>query len=615
MVVANHAFPSQLAGGYAGVDVFFVISGYVITRGIAGEAASGALSVSQFYFRRIRRIFPALLTVLFSCFAFAWFCLDPNQTAQLGKQAASGALFVPNLMFLLETGYFDPAAETKPLLHLWSLGVEEQFYLFWPLALVLMRRAARKPIHVTAALLAASLALFVYVGSYSKDAAFYLPFTRFWEILAGCALALKGENPHIPRLGLDALSFAGLVLLAFAAIVSLRSGWLPSAWPLLPVSGSCALIFAGPQAAANRFLSHRPFVLLGAVSYPLYLWHWPVLSFNHVINPESAAWLTRLACVALSLALAFLTYRFVEAPIRFPPGRNPAAAAALPGRLLRLMSLAALAGAALFAADGARFRFPMEVRNVLAHADYEFMKDAQVPDCWLDGKAPFSDFAKVCFFRPEQAVDTGVLVWGDSHAARLYPGLRAVLGTKDGLAQLTRDSCPPLLGFGYQICQDSNELVLSYIKRAVPQKVILFAVWPHYARNDASRLSMENSLVLTIAALRAAGVKAVRVVGPFPIWDAPLPGILFRRWIFTKALPARLTPENAQKTAELDNALRLLALNSGAFYYSLVDLLCNTDGCMTSVPGRPGELLTWDYGHLTTAGALFVVGRFFDPAR
>jgi peptidoglycan/LPS O-acetylase OafA/YrhL len=613
MVVANHAFPSALPGGYAGVDVFFVISGFVITSLIAAEAASGVLCVRQFYFRRVRRIFPALLTVLLSCMAVGWFFLSPNDIAQLGRQTAAGALFVPNLLFLSETGYFDPAAETKPLLHLWSLGVEEQFYLIWPLTFILMRRLTRRTAVLTAALTAASLALFIFVGARSENAAFYLPFTRFWEIFAGCALALGRKNLRISRLGLDALSLAGLCLLCFAAAASQRGALLAGAWPLLPVLGAGALILAGPGTIAGRLLSLRPIVFVGSISYPLYLWHWPLLAFSHLMSFGAPSTGQRAACVAASFALAFLTFKFVEAPIRFAPARTRAAASALSGRLLGLMALAGLAGAALFATDGARFRFPEEVRTVLAYQDYEFMKDARFPGCWLDKNAPFSDFAPMCFLGGDQTAHPGVLIWGDSHAARLYPGLKAVLGEKASISQLTRDGCPAVSGFGNQLCQDSNKLVMDYVRRTPPRSVILFSVWPSYATSELAGQVLEKSMALTIEQLRLAGVREISVVGPFPIWSAPLPGIMFRSWTYTRRLPSRLMPANEQSVSDMDDALHRRALASGASYFSLVDLLCNADGCLTSVPGSPGELLTWDYGHLTTAGARFVAGSFFKP--
>ncbi len=289
-VVSFHAFPQLTPGGFVGVDVFFVISGFLISTIILKAHAQNTFSYARFYARRIRRIFPALMLMLAASLVFGWFALTPNEFAELGRHAAAGTLFVSNLALWREAGYFDHEAQLKPLLHLWSLGIEEQFYLIWPLFLLRFRRA-------TAALVAVvvlSFAANVWLVHSKPDATFYMPFTRFWELASGALLAqlalmapngdaLGGLRRFAPFLGdsralRDALSVAGTLLVLAPVLRLSHTASFPGFWAALPVLGTVALIAAGQRAIINRrLLSAPPMVLIGLISYPLYLWHWPLL--------------------------------------------------------------------------------------------------------------------------------------------------------------------------------------------------------------------------------------------------------------------------------------------------------------------------------------------------
>jgi peptidoglycan/LPS O-acetylase OafA/YrhL len=300
LVVVFHAFPPALPAGYLGVDVFFVISGFLITRIIAAEMEAGTFTVRGFYARRVRRIFPALVLVLLATLAIGWLVLASAEYAALGRHVVGGATFSSNFVLWRDTGYFQPEAEATPLLHLWSLAVEEQFYLVWPLVLLFTGRRLGAVVAVAAASFAATLLV--------KDAsaAFYLPATRMWELAVGGALAMA--RPRQIR----GASLLGLVLLAIPVAAS---GERFDAFTLLAVAGSALLIHAGPQGAVNRLLSHRWLVAVGLISYPLYLWHWPLLSFLSMADAKVGVEV-RLAAVAASFALAIATYRWLERPAR-----------------------------------------------------------------------------------------------------------------------------------------------------------------------------------------------------------------------------------------------------------------------------------------------------------
>ncbi len=326
-VVFFHAFPDCLPGGFVGVDVFFVISGFLISGLILRDVRQGQFSVTSFYSRRILRIFPALTVVLATCLAFGSYVLFPDEYRQLAKHAIGGAASVSNLVLLRETGYFDAAAQSKPLLHLWSLGIEEQFYIIWPLFLLLICKCTKRIMAPIWAVAIISFALNVLFIAKSQSATFYLPATRAWELMVGAALAgLPPRNPALRRKGqflIDSMAAIGLMLITLSLFFLDDKTPFPG-WPaLLPTSGAALVIWAGPSAWLNRtMLSSRPAVTVGLISYPLYLWHWPVLVYmklitdsDFTVSANEFRFSKSVALLAI-IALAWATWRFVETPIR-----------------------------------------------------------------------------------------------------------------------------------------------------------------------------------------------------------------------------------------------------------------------------------------------------------
>ena len=344
LVVLFHAFPTVVAGGFIGVDVFFVISGFLISGIIYQNLDRGTFSFTDFYARRIRRIFPALVLVMAACFAFGWFAMLADEYKLLGKHLAAGAGFIANLTLWQESGYFDSAADTKPLLHLWSLGIEEQFYMLWPLALWAAHRVKAPRLALCLALVAASFALNVAFVHSNPVATFYSPGTRFWELLAGSVLAYfatpagqaaLARKPLLRRAlapnagaAADVHAWIGLALLALAVATITPARAVPGWWALLPVLGTCFILLAGSGAWFNRVVLSGPLLVwIGLISYPLYLWHWPLLVFARLAEYNSTPpWPFRLAAVALSVVLAWLTYIVLEKRLRFGPARTAKAA-------------------------------------------------------------------------------------------------------------------------------------------------------------------------------------------------------------------------------------------------------------------------------------------------
>ncbi len=422
-VVAFHAFPEWIKGGFIGVDVFFVISGYLISTIVYENLDRGTFSFTEFYLRRVKRIFPALLLVLVSCYAFGWFSLLGDEYMQLGKHIAGGAGFVSNLVLWSESGYFDNAADTKLLLHLWSLGVEEQFYIFWPLLLWFAYRVRLNlpSIGILVALL--SFALNLHQVKVDAIADFYSPQTRFWELMLGSILAwvtlykpnFTAANAPRPERWSSTMSVVAALLLAFGFWhIDKRLGF-PGKWALVPVLSAVLLIFAGPGAWVNRvILSNRIAVWIGLISFPLYLWHWPLLTYARIIHSKVPAAPVRGAIVLASIVLAWLTYRLVERPVRL--GRRAGFKVAA---LVALMPVVGVVGYDTFVRYGLAFREVVKINTSIATGNDGGPGVELVHDCGLSETDKALFFG--CFRDPRGPVKYALL--GDSKAGALWPGV------------------------------------------------------------------------------------------------------------------------------------------------------------------------------------------------
>ena len=451
-VVGLHAFSQYLPGGFVGVDVFFVISGFLISGILMRGLAQGNLSYTAFYAGRVRRIFPALILVLVVSMIAGWFILIVDEYRQLGFHTFAGAAFFANFVFLDETGYFDKAAELKPMLHLWSLGIEEQFYIFWPFLLAVAWKRGRSTVTIILVIIASSFALNIW-GTVSKPtAAFYLPFPRFWELLAGALLAhaamheegrvnacLNFGIPRDSRLFIylpDVKALFGILMILAALFMLHRDSLFPGLWVLLPVVGACLLISAGDDTWINRrVLASRGMIFVGLISYPLYLWHWPLLSFARIVDSGEPGLFVRVTAVALSFVLATLTYRLVEHPVRFGALRSRSC---LVPALSLTMCVAAAAGVWIYKQNG----FPGRISTDLEKYQQLVNSPGEINGC-----KKYYPFARFCI-SSQNVADGGpmIMALGDSHALALAHGLEAMT-EKDfpdySFLSVGRGGCPP----------------------------------------------------------------------------------------------------------------------------------------------------------------------------
>lgn len=442
-VVLFHAFPNSIKGGFIGVDVFFVISGYLISTIIFANLDRGTFSFSEFYARRIKRIFPALILVLVVCFTFGWFTLLAEEYKQLGKHIAAGAGFVSNFYFLREAGYFDNAADTKPLIHLWSLGIEEQFYIVWPLLLWVAWKRKFNFLTLTIIVATASFALNVKGVKQNAIATFYSPQTRFWELLSGSLLAwvtlykkaafdnitnkidcyitfilFREKEIACRKITSNALSFFGVLLLAYGFWRINKNLSFPGMWALIPVLGAVLILSADPKAFFNRtVLSNKIAVWFGLISFPLYLWHWPLLSFARIVEGDMPSRNIRIAAVLLSVVLAWLTYKVVERPLRF--GKHSKLKVTV---LVVLTAIAGYVGYNTYQRDGLLFRFNRlseeNKSTVLKIADAWRFSGYQTPD------GSFND-PKYGFIRVGNNDNYKILFVGDSHTQQYWNSIKS----------------------------------------------------------------------------------------------------------------------------------------------------------------------------------------------
>jgi peptidoglycan/LPS O-acetylase OafA/YrhL len=624
-VVAFHAFPSWVRGGFIGVDIFFVISGYLISTIIFENLDKGTFNFTEFYTRRIKRIFPALLLVLIACFVFGWFALLANEYKQLGKHIAAGASFISNFILWSEAGYFDNSAETKPLLHLWSLGIEEQFYIIWPLLLWLTWKYKFNLLTMTIAITIASFVLNIKGVEQDMVATFYSPQTRLWELLSGTLLAwftlykketlfntkhrvdfwlsriIYSERQESDGLILaNTLSFIGLLLLLYGFWRINKDLSFPGQWALIPTLGALLIIAAGSKAWVNqRVLSNKVAVWFGLISFPLYLWHWPILSFARIVEGEVPSRNTRIAAVALSVALAWITYKLLECPIRF--GKFSKVKVTV---LVMLMAGIGYVGYVTYKGDGFGFRFPKIVQELGVYKYDDYHLDYREGTCFLRPEQTYKDF-KNCYSKNLDGKST-IFLWGDSHAAHLYPGIKKRYELNSNVAQYTASGCAPIIDYDAPNrihCRGVNNFIIDAIRKEQPDTVILSAMWTAY---DLSNL--DNTITL----LKKANIRNIAVIGPVTQWNDNLPKQLVKHFnnSFPHVVPERMRTGLNQNFIQLDEALKVRFKSNGVKYISTKELLCDSAGCITMTGKGVDTLMVWDYGHLTKTGSEFLVDKF-----
>lgn len=614
-VVFYHYGLTSLRGGFIGVDIFFVISGYLITGIIAREIDEKRFSFVNFYERRIRRIMPALIGMLVPTLAIGTWLLLPSDLVKLGNGAIATLIFGANFLYWRQSGYFDSSSEYNPLLHTWSLAIEEQFYIFFPIVLILLYRFAKKRIKlILTVFTAASFILCVWVQALRPTAAFFLAPFRAWELLVGGLLAL-GIFPLVAhRLLREVLSLLALLTLLGSLLLIEAGPEFPGWQAGIPVLATALLLHTGLRgySVVSGLLSKSPFVFIGKISYSLYLWHWPIIVYVNYFNameslPPHLSWLF----MGIAIFIASVSYRWVEAPFRRMNvhGQLPPSLKFFFGTALVVMIGIAFS-LALKIDDGWKNRFNEEV---LAYDD---ARRPFIPFEKCDGRSPSIEDTKCAL--GAMKTNSRNLLWGDSHALAWAPAIDQIAKAQGSKVELALHSaCPPLIGVKNPIsfnCYRFNNSVLDYIKSTKIDTVFLVASWLSYSIPKGQYSTFDeygaygNEVVFAPAINRTIDflsdhVRRIILIGPTPGAPDDIPFRLamvqYRKINRPEEIPAQ---EFREKSAYFWEAVK-----PSVSRVSIVDpakWFCFESRCKYS--DSDFGLLYRDGGHLSLNGAKFV---------
>lgn len=631
-VILFHAGIEAFSGGYIGVDVFFVISGYLITTILLNDLEARRFSIIHFYERRARRILPALFVVVAACLPFAWAWMMPAQLENFATSVLAVSFFVSNVVFWQLAGYFAPAAEEMPLLHTWSLAVEEQYYIAVPIILaILWRFGWRAAFAMMLVMTIVSFALMEWANRdarISSAAVFYLIPFRAWELFVGslCAFLAFGRD----RWSSEVAAFAGLLMILVSIVAFDASTPFPSVYTLLPVLGTALIILFAHATYTARLLSLAPLVGIGLVSYSAYLWHQPLFAFARIRTAGEPPMALMLALAALALGLAYLSWRFVEQPAR------RSGAGLLPSR--RSVFVASAAGIVAFAAvglagrvmDGMPGRMPPPVL-----AAYDF-RIGDTSGCHNKFSAAEIRSGERCVIGANGAEPTLALL-GDSHMGRLTDGFATLLAER-GEAALTYNGsfCAPLINFTTGLTDRAscmartNAAVDQIVSDPALQTVVLFAEWANYTTGgkigghvkaaytavsgDDDPLNrdvadnpqaVERALRATLSRLTEAG-KSVVLVYPTPAWGFSVPDyIASTRLSDPEREDIRLPLEGyAARNREVLQIFSTVLSDFDAIRFDPLDILCGPDDCRAL--NEAGVSLYEDGNHMSYEGALLL---------
>ena len=641
-VVLFHAGFESFSGGYIGVDVFFVISGYLITSIILNEKEKGTFTLRRFYERRVRRILPALFFVTLACMVPAWLWMTPGQLSDFAQSVAAVSVFGSNILFWQESGYFGAAAEEKPLLHTWSLAVEEQYYVFFPIFLLLLWSLGRRRVAwIIAATALVSLGLSEYVRQYDTDAIFYLAPTRAWELLIGALVAFSSSGrPLHDRVGKtfhEAMAGLGLLMVLSPVFLYDRNTPFPGTYALLPTLGTALIIvFGSSNTVVARFLSLRAIVGLGLISYSAYLWHQPLFAFARIRSLDGPSPSLLAALSVAAVVLAYFSWRYVEKPFRdrrnFSRTQMFCFAGVISGGLVAVGAIGHLANGFV-----SRVNFPAGLIN-------SFESTAREEECFDIDNGHSRATGWYCLVDVTSHAKPTFLVIGDSHALSLLPAFEtaARLSGKNGVFTGFA-GCPPLLGIvpltrrdqTLRNCSALNERVFSFVKENGITDVFVVARWTYYTNGDysgdtkvikfigatknaeaslpATRKAFEDGFARTVAAYDSAGVR-LHVVeqAPHQLYE---PQALYSH--------AYMSPSKAEEVVRklsvphrrhtdlqsfVDSVFEKYRKDSRVSFIDLDSLLCDEHICLM---GTGAQSFYKDDDHLSKVGANLALADIF----
>jgi peptidoglycan/LPS O-acetylase OafA/YrhL len=589
--VLFHFGVQRLSGGFVGVDVFFVISGYLITGIILREMGKGTFGIVDFYDRRIRRIFPALITVLAACL-FVSFCFDlPSSIKGTSTASIATLFFYSNFYFNGVSDYFDDAIKLNPLLHTWSLSVEEQFYVLFPLLAFAMRTFDRnRKLFILASIAAVSLTWSIWLVHVDTSAGFYLPQSRAWELMLGSILTL-GVIPEVRGWKAEVTAAAGIILILGSAALLTENSTFPGVGALAPCIGAAAIIYSGTgrSTIVGRILSTRPMVGVGLISYSMYLWHWPMVAFYRAFYGEPSR-LSKVGLIVAVVAISAFSLKYIERPFRSKPHLLAPRQTLLAGGFataVLVLAVVTLLPVALIVRQ-----IPTDVIAVDGYSNYDSTRYFRSGQCFLSSR--FNDFnsfdMEKCLHIKQAA--SNVLLIGDSHAAHLWIGL-STRYPEINFLQATSSGCMPVLvPSGAKRCTDLINMVFrDFLPKHHVDSVILSASW---AEADLAEIEVTVEFLHKFA-------NRIFVIGPSPSYRKPLPAILARQMLDGGQT---IRKELMQRDPVLiDKEFQTRLVHDALTYISLYKAICPKECLLWAGKNQP---LLFDSSHFTKSGSIRV---------
>lgn len=602
-VLAYHFRISAFRGGFVGVDVFFVISGFLISAIILQDIDAGKFSITTFYERRIRRIFPALIVLLIGTGIVAYFVFLPAELTGFAKSQLAALFSVSNFFFWKQSGYFSAPVETKPLVHTWSLAVEEQFYVFLPIFLYLAHRYFRRYLRISVVLIAVVSFALSAVGAFRwPDATFYLMHTRAWELLLGVLITLEVFPEIKSPLMRNVATIGGLALISAAVFGFTAYTPFPGIAALPPCLGAALIIAAGRSgdSLVARMLSLKPAVFVGLISYSLYLWHWPVIVFQNMeslLVTTVSVRMIKLACILVSFALATLSWKYVELPFRGQQklfsrvGVFQFAAASA--------AVVAAIGLVTLASRGFPSRYPEKAIQVASYLDYDSAEYFREGTCFISSENKFSDYDYARCLQQDRSKKNDLLL-GDSHAAQLWYGFSTTLPDVN-VMQATAAGCKPTLDQPLIVAASCSHLMNYVFSDYLPNHSIdRLMIEAHWSAADLP------ALAATLDWLKRRQVPVV-LFGPMVQYDTALPRLLA---FSIRGNDPAIPDQHRIDLRKLDDDMAAMARSRGMDYVSFYQSLCGPKSCTEFSPS--GIPIVYDYGHLTKEGSVLVAERLRD---
>tara|TARA_B110000858_G_scaffold49124_1_gene56630 strand:- start:1943 stop:3871 length:1929 start_codon:yes stop_codon:yes gene_type:complete len=590
-VILFHAGNKLFSGGFIGVDIFFVISGYLITTILVEDIENNRFSIVNFYERRARRILPALFFVMLVCIPLAWMWMLPSQMKDFSQSLIAVSLFGSNILFWLESGYFEASAEEKPLLHTWSLAVEEQYYLLFPIFLFLSWRFGKNRVFWIIVMLAAISLMLSEWGLQNKPAAnFYLAITRAWELFAGSIAAFVIQKRGVQSS--NTLSCIGLAAVVFAIFTYDDSMPFPGAYALIPVLGVVLLVlFADKETYVAKFLSAKIFVGIGLISYSAYLWHQPLFAFARIRLIKTPSYEFLLLIAVLSMVLAFFSWKYIEKPYR-KKGVLQTSKTGLFGKALSGFALFIVFGLAGINSDGFKGRFPVVADGDVNSSDFYDYMNSRYVDCEPKEIAKNAlEWEGVLRCKQSREGHANWVLLGDSHAEHLFLGLAEAFPSKNIVYYILGDE-------PYFRNESFQTIFSTLISSDLPQKIFLTM---HYVGRAKDPNVLFSELAETILELQNAGHEVV-LLGDIPRYDIH-PEECANKMAAMKTLCSMSKTEAIAQSSIYHDTLTKLSARFSIDYYPISEPLCTKKQCGMFLGTT---ILYRDYNHLNITGSILI---------